>query len=95
MKVAFQMVCGNCGGLGVKIEDPERASREAMVYCSDCGAPRGTMGGLRDLALRPDAPVLPTRHRMQKVKFHSKLVALHNELQGLRRKVQMEELRRK
>ena len=51
----FQMVCGNCGCVGIKIEDPERAPREAAVHCSECGVPRGTMGALRDLAVRPAA----------------------------------------
>jgi hypothetical protein len=49
----FQMVCGNCGCVGIKIEHPETAPREAAVHCSDCGDPRGTMGALRDLAARP------------------------------------------
>ena len=52
----FQMVCGECGSLTIKIENPESASREAIVYCGHCGASRGTMGGLRDLAVRT-APV--------------------------------------
>jgi len=46
--IDFQIVCGKCGSLAVKIENPERASRETIVYCSDCGASRGTIGGLRD-----------------------------------------------
>jgi hypothetical protein len=50
----FQMVCGECGSLTIKIKNPESASREAIVYCGRCGASRGTMGALRDLALRPD-----------------------------------------
>ena len=94
--VGFQMVCDNCGSLGIKIESPERAAREAIIYCGDCGVSRGTMGALRDLAVRPDAhAVLPVKQRVPKVKSHSELVALHNELQSLRRKVQIEELRRK
>jgi hypothetical protein len=93
--VDFQMVCSDCGSLAVKIENPERASREAIVCCSDCGVSRGTMGALRDLAVRPEAHLLPTKQRVPGGKSHSKLVALHNELQSLRRKVQMAELRRK
>ena len=56
----FQMVCGECGSLTIKIENPESASRQAIVYCGHCGASRGTMGVLRDLAVRttPD-PLLP------------------------------------
>jgi hypothetical protein len=50
----FQMVCTNCGGLAIKIKNPERAPREAIIYCGDCGVSRGTIGALRDLAVRPD-----------------------------------------
>ena len=58
--IDFQIVCGKCGGLAVKIENPERASRETIVYCRDCGASRGTMGGLRNVAVLPKAhDVLP------------------------------------
>jgi hypothetical protein len=91
----FQMVCGNCGSLEIKIENPERALRGSIVYCSNCGVSRGTMGALKDLAVRPEAHLLPTKQRVPVSKSHSKLVTLHNELQSLRRKVQMEELRRK
>jgi hypothetical protein len=101
--IDFQIVCGKCGSLAVKIENPERASRETIVYCGDCGASRGTMGGLRDLALLPEAhDVLPPRRRVPKAKScselvalqksHSELVALLKELQGLRRKVQTAEV---
>jgi hypothetical protein len=74
----FQMVCGDCGSLAIRIENPEGASREEIVYCGDCGCSRGTVGALRDLA------VLPYSHE---------IVALHNELQSLRRKVQIAESR--
>jgi len=87
----FQVVCGDCGSLGIKIENPESASREAIVYCGDCGARRGTVGALRDLAVRPDAQVLPARQRTPKVKSGRELAAMHNELQSLRRKVQIAE----
>ena len=53
--VEFQMVCIVCNGLAIRIEDPVRASREAIVFCGDCGASRGTVGALRDLAVRPNA----------------------------------------
>ena len=88
--VEFQMVCGECGSLAIKIENPVSASRKTIVYCGECGASRGTMGALRDLAVRPDVNVLPTRQRGPKVKPHSELVALHQELQSLRRRVQLE-----
>ena len=89
--IDFQMVCGDCGSLGIRIEDPESASRGSIIYCEDCGTPRGTVGALRDLAVRPDAQVLPTRQRTPKVRSGSKLVAMHKELQSLRRKVQIAE----
>jgi hypothetical protein len=80
ISVDFQVVCGDCGSLGIRIENPENASREAIVYCGDCGAPRGTVGALRDLAVRPDAQVLSTRQRTPKVKSASELVAMHFKL---------------
>ena len=87
--IDFQIVCGKCGGLAVKIENPERASRETIVYCGDCGASRGTVGGLRDLAVLPKAhDVLPL---VALQNSHSELVAQHKELQGLRRKVRAAE----
>jgi hypothetical protein len=86
--VEFEMVCGDCGSLAIKIENPVSASRKTIVYCGECGASRGTVGALRDLAVRPDAHVLPTRPRVSKVKSSSELVSMHKELQSLRRKVQ-------
>ena len=48
----FQIVCTNCGCLSIKIQEPVKSSREAIVYCGDCGASRGTVGSLRDLAVQ-------------------------------------------
>jgi hypothetical protein len=90
-KVEFQMVCGDCGSLAKKFDNPVRASRKTIVYCGECGASRGTVGALRDLAVRPDAHVLPTRPQVPKVKSSSELVSMHKELQSLRRKVQLVE----
>jgi len=91
--IDFQIVCGKCGGLAVKIENPERASRETIVYCGDCGASRGTMGELRDLAVLPKAlDVLPL---VALQNSHSELVAQRKESQELRRKVQKAEARRR
>ena len=90
--VEFQMVCGDCGSLAIKIENPVTASRKTIVYCGECRASRGTLGALkRDLAVRPDAHVLPTRPRVPKVKSSSELVWMHKEVQSLRRKVQLVE----
>jgi len=55
---AFQIVCTNCNCLSIKIEEPVRSSREAIVHCGDCGAARGTVGALRDLAVRGYPEVL-------------------------------------
>jgi hypothetical protein len=85
----FQMVCGDCGSLAIRIEDPTNASRKTIVHCGECGASRGTMGALRDLAFRSEAQVLPARPR--KEKSGTGLVSLHKELQSLRRKVQLAE----
>ena len=86
--IGFQIICDNCGCLGIKIENPEQASREANVYCGDCGVSRGTMGALRDLSIRPGAHAVPlTMQRAEKQKIQSRLVALHKELQSLRRRV--------
>jgi hypothetical protein len=94
--IDFQVVCDNCGSLAIRIENPERASREAIVYCGDCEAPRGTVGALRDLAVRPDALVLlPAKQRTSKPIFRSELAEKYNELQKLRRKVQLAELAQK
>jgi hypothetical protein len=93
--LSFQMVCDTCGCLGIKIENPEQASRETLVYCGDCGTSRGTVGALRDLSVRSEAPAVQDSRRDLKMKSCSQLVALHQELQSLRRKVAMAESRRK
>jgi len=85
----FQMVCADCGSLAITIANPGETDREAIVHCGGCNSPRGTMGGLRDLAMRADAHVPPMQRR--KAKSPSELVAMHKELQSLRRKVQIAE----
>ena len=50
--VAFQIVCANCACLSIKIDEPLKSSREAIVVCGECGSPRGTVGALRDLAVQ-------------------------------------------
>jgi hypothetical protein len=89
--IDFQMVCDDCGSLAIRIENPENALREEIVHCGDCGAERGTMGALRDLASRQNAQAVPPARQLRKAKFSSELVALHNELQSLRRKVETAE----
>jgi len=85
----FQMVCADCGSLAIKIDNPTSATRETVVYCGDCGGSRGTVGALRDLAVRPDKHALPVGQRLPKAKSRSELVSLHKELQSLRRKVEL------
>jgi hypothetical protein len=50
--IDFQIICTGCGCLSVRIEQPLTATREAIVYCGDCGTSRGTVGALRDLAVQ-------------------------------------------
>jgi hypothetical protein len=59
INVEFQMVCDDCGSLTIKIENPEGASRETVVYGGCCGASRGTIGALRDLADRLNPHAAP------------------------------------
>jgi hypothetical protein len=55
--IVFQIVCTNCGCLSIRIEEPLKATREAMVYCGDCGTSRGTVGSLRDLSIRQHSDI--------------------------------------
>ncbi len=98
--IEFQIVCVECGCLAIIIEDPVKASREAIVYCGDCGASRGTVGALRDLAVRSSAEVvLPTRSRLPSGDGRTALdtpsgreiAERYDELQCLRRQVKMAE----
>lgn len=88
----FQMVCGDCGSLEIKIANPEGASRDAVVYCGHCGASRGTMGALRDLAVQSDRyPKLPKASRslgssFKKRKLPSQTLEQFREFQSHRRK---------
>jgi hypothetical protein len=98
-RAEFQMVCGVCGSLQIKIENPETASREAIVYWGRCGIFRGTVGALRDLASRPDAQNMiprvsklpPLNGRPQKPRFPSEILEQFRELQSFRRKVESTE----
>ena len=88
----FQMVCGDCGSLEIKIENPESASRDAIVCCGHCGASRGTIGALRDLAAR--YPKLPKASRspsfgsnFKKRKLPSQTLEQFREFQSFRRRV--------
>jgi len=98
-EVGFQIVCTNCGCLSIRIEEPLKATREAMVSCGDCGNSRGTVGALRDLFVRQHSDIVfskptispvsgPTAHDMKPVNEISKRYA---ELQRLRQRVEMAE----
>jgi hypothetical protein len=90
----FRVVCDDCGSLTIKIESPERASRDAIVYCGGCGVSRGTVGALRDLAVRGGAqPVPQLTARAKKPKKPSDILEQFQNLQNLRLKVRQAELR--
>ena len=94
-KFEFQIVCIDCGCLAIRIEDPVTASREAIVYCGDCGASRGTVGALRDLAVQANAE-LPLRSRIPSQNGRTTcdprdISERYSELQRLRRRVKMAE----
>ena len=48
--MAFQLVCVECGSVGVIIDGSELAPPSTIVKCSHCQAARGTLGDLRNLA---------------------------------------------
>jgi hypothetical protein len=48
--MAFQLVCAECDGVGVIIQDGELAPASTIVRCAHCQAARGTLGELRLLA---------------------------------------------
>jgi hypothetical protein len=95
----FQIVCVDCGCLAIRIEDPVKASRDAVVYCGDCGASRGTVGALRDLAVRPDPEVLFSARSISgksgrtAIDWQSsrEISKRYDELQRLRRRVEIAE----
>jgi hypothetical protein len=48
----FQLVCMNCDALGIVFDYAEGAPPSTPIKCRDCDALRGTLGGLRKLALQ-------------------------------------------
>ena len=46
----FKPVCESCNSFGIRLEYGEGAPSSMQIRCSGCGAPRGTLGALRDLA---------------------------------------------
>lgn len=98
--IGFRIVCTNCGCLSIRIEEPLTAEREAVVYCGDCGTPRGTMGALRDLAIQryPDiafstsSPVLPvSEHTADDPQAVNEISRSYAELRRLRQQVEIAE----
>jgi hypothetical protein len=47
----FQIVCAECDAVGIVVDYPEDAPVSTTIKCRQCGAPRGTLGNLRRLAL--------------------------------------------
>jgi hypothetical protein len=47
----FQIVCRICDGLGITFDSPESAPSSTAIKCRHCGAPRGTLGELRELSV--------------------------------------------
>jgi len=48
----FKVVCEDCGGLSIKVEDPANSSATALVRCGRCNAIRGTLAELHEMARR-------------------------------------------
>src|SRR6267378_379981 len=46
----FRIVCINCDSLGIVFDCPEGAPPSTQIKCRHCGAPRGTLGELRELS---------------------------------------------
>jgi hypothetical protein len=48
----FEVVCGECGSLSIKITDPAHAPGDTKIECGRCRAIRGTLADLHVLARR-------------------------------------------
>jgi hypothetical protein len=48
----LSIVCADCGSLSIKIVDPATAPDSTLIHCGRCGAIRGTLADLHDLARR-------------------------------------------
>jgi ribosomal protein S27E len=48
----FKVVCEDCGGLSIKVEDPAHSPATALVRCGRCNAIRGTLAELHEMARR-------------------------------------------
>jgi hypothetical protein len=47
---SFQIICVLCDAMGIILDHSEHAPSSALIKCSECCAPRGTLGELRRLA---------------------------------------------
>jgi hypothetical protein len=47
----FQIACKVCDGMGIIFDCPEGAPSFTVIKCRHCGAPRGTLGALRDMSV--------------------------------------------
>ena len=45
-----KIVCVDCGSLSIQVEDPANSPVTTPILCGCCGAVRGTLGELHDLA---------------------------------------------
>jgi ribosomal protein S27E len=50
LSTEFKIVCVNCDALGIVFDCSEGAPSSRKIKCSLCGAPRGTLGDLRNLS---------------------------------------------
>jgi hypothetical protein len=46
----FKIICADCGSLSIQVKDPANSPATTPVLCGCCGAVRGTLGELHDLA---------------------------------------------
>ena len=49
-RLSFKVVCENCGGLSIKVEDPANSPATTLVRCGRCSAVRGTLAELHEMA---------------------------------------------
>jgi hypothetical protein len=48
----FKVVCDECGSLSIRVADLVHAPLTTRIQCGRCGAARGTLSELHDLARR-------------------------------------------
>jgi ribosomal protein S27E len=48
----FKVVCEDCGGLSIKVEDLANSPATVQVRCGRCNAVRGTLAELHEMARR-------------------------------------------